>query len=191
MHIRFYLSVVGGLGGLRLGNGNVTLGFRLGDGGVLLDLTHVVLAQRVDEAVLVGNTLDVAGDDLDAQSIHVGLGLGLHLVTEFLSVVADLLQGNGANDLSHITLQGVHDSAVEVLFRHIQKVLHSQLDALRVGHDPNLGHGVHVHADKVLGGDVALGLDVDGDLTDDQLIHPLQKGDLNTGAADQHLGVLA
>ena len=34
--------------------------------GILLDLAHVVLTQGVDEAVFIGDPLDVAGDDLDA-----------------------------------------------------------------------------------------------------------------------------
>lgn len=137
---------------------------------ILLDLAHVVLAQGVDKAVFIGDTLDIAGDDLDTQRVHVGLGLGLHLVAELLTVIADLFQSDGADDLTHVALQGIHDSPVEVVLRHIQEVLHGQLDALRVRHHPHLGHGVHVHADEVLGGNVTLGLDVDGDLADDQLI---------------------
>ena len=190
MHVRLHLGIIGRLGSLGLGDGNIPLCLSLGDSSILLDLAHVVLTKRVDKAVFIGDTLDIAGDDLDAQRVHVGLGLGLHLVAELLTVIADLFQSDGADDLTHVALQGIHDSPVEVVLRHIQEVLHGQLDALRVCHDPHLGHGVHVHADEVLGGNVALGLDIDGDLADDQLIHPLQEGDLDAGFTDEHLGVL-
>ena len=190
VHVRLHLGIIGRLGSLGLGNGDIPLCLSLGDSSILLDLAHVVLTKRVDKAVFIGDTLDIAGDDLDAQRVHVGLGLGLHLVAELLTVIADLFQSDGADDLTHVALQGIHDSPVEVVLRHIQEVLHSQLDALRVRHDPHLGHGVHVHADEVLGGNVTLGLDVDGDLADDQLIHPLQEGDLDAGFTDEHLWVL-
>ena len=57
-----------------------------------------------DETVFVGHVLDVAGQDLDAQLLHVLAGLHHHLIGEAVSVGVDGLQGQGADDLTHIAL---------------------------------------------------------------------------------------
>ena len=66
MHVRLHLGIIGRLGSLGLGDGNIPLCLSFGDSSILLDLVHVVLAQGVDVAVFIGDPLDVAGDDLDA-----------------------------------------------------------------------------------------------------------------------------
>ena len=55
--------------------------------------------------------------------------------------------------------------------------------------DAHLGHGVHRHVDKVVGGDGLLGLDVHGHLAKVQLIQPLQKGDADACLADEDTAV--
>ena len=105
LHIRLDLRIIGGFRRLRLCDGNIPLRLCLGNGGVLLDLAHVVLTERIDQAVLVCDALNVAGDDLNAQCVHVGLRLRLHLIAEFLAVVADFLQRDRTDDLTHVTLQ--------------------------------------------------------------------------------------
>lgn len=73
----------------------------------------------------------------------------------------------------------------------LRKFFIAQLNAFGIGHNPDLRHRVHIHADEVLRGNVPLGFDVNGDLADDELIHTLQERDLHACAADQHLRVLA
>ena len=190
MGIRLDPGLVGLPLGLRLGDGDVAVGLGLGDGGVLLDEAGVVRAQVLDEPVLVGDVLDVAGQDFDAQLIHILAGLGHHLVGEGIPVGVDLLEGQGADDLTHIALEGVLQIAGDIVGALVQEVFGGQLDALGVGGDTDLGHGVHVDVDEVAGGDGLLCLDVDGHLAQVQLIHALQEGDADPGPADEHLALL-
>ena len=180
-------SLIGGLVGLRLGNGHIPVRLGLGDGGVLLDEGGVVRTQVPDKAVFVGDILNVAGQNLNAQLIHILGGLLHHLVREGVPVGVNLLQGQGADDLAHVALKGVLQVHGDIGRPFVQKVLGGQLDALLRGGDADLGHGVHVDIDEVVGRHGLLRLDVHGHLAQIQLIQTLKEGDADTGPANQDL----
>ena len=60
---------------------------------------------------------------------------------------------------------------------------------ISLGQDSDLSHGVNIYTDEILGGDIAVGLDVDTDLLQDQFILFLQERDLDAGTSDQDLGL--
>ena len=155
-----------------------------------MEASHVVLAEGHDQALLVLDLLDVAGDDLHAEGVHVGLGLGLHLVAELLAVGVQLLELDGADDLAHVALQRVGQRDGDAVLAEVQEVLHRDLDALGVGLQTDLRDGVDVHADEVLRRHVAVGLDIDADLLEHQRVLSFEEGQLDAGAADQDLRVL-
>ena len=188
--VREDAGVVGRLVRLRLGDGHVAVGLGLGDGGIFLDKGSVVRAEILDEPVLVGDVLDVAGQNFNAQLIHVPAGLHHHLVGEGVAVRVDLLERKRADDLAHVALEGILEVFGDVDGLFIQKVLRRELDALRRRGDADLCHRVHVDIDKVVGGDGLLRLDVDGHLAEIELVEPLEEGDLDAGAADQYPALL-
>ena len=162
----------------------------LGDGGVLLDLGRIVGAQILDEAILISDILDVAGDDLNAQLGQI-LGRLIHdLIGEGVTVRVDVLEGQGSHDLTHVALKGIHEIHGNLVSRLIEKVLCGQSNALRGGHDTDLGHCVHAHIDKIVGRHRAVSLDVYAHLTQVQPVHALQEGDAESGSADEHAGLL-
>ncbi len=175
---------------LRLGDGDVPVRLGLGDGGVFLDEARIVRAQVFDEPVFVGDVLDVAGEDFDAQLVHVLAGFLHDLVGEGIPVRIDFLQGQRADDLPHIALEGVLEVPGDLLRALVQKVLGRQLDALRVGGDADLCHGVHIDVDKVAGGDGLLGFDVHRHLPQVQPVHALEEGNPDSGPADEDLALL-
>ena len=131
--------------------------------------------------------LDVAGDDLDTQIIHIYLCLLLYLITKGLSVIAKFLKCDGTDDLTHVTLKRIYELGIDLLTSHIEEVLHSELDALFVGPDLNLGNSVDVNADEVCCRNEVTRLDVDRDLLDEQLVFSLKERELQTGFTDQNL----
>ena len=180
-------GLVGGLVGFRLGNGHVTVSLGLGDGRVLLDEGGVVGTQVTDQAVLVCDILDVAGQDLDAQLIHV-LGRFLHhLIGEGVTVGVDFFQRQCADDLTHVALERVLQVHGDVGCLLVQEVLGCQLDALLGGGNTDLGNSVHIDVDEVVGRHGLLRLDVHRHLAQIQLIQTLKEGDADTGPANQDL----
>ena len=149
----------------------------------------VLRTQVLNQAVLVLDVLDVAGEDLNAQLLHVPGGLLHHLVGEGVAVGVDLLQRQGADDLPHVALEGILQVQGDVRALLVQEVLGRQPDALLLRGDAHLGHGVHRHVDKVVGGDGLLGLDVHGHLAQVQLIQPLQKGDADASLPNEDAAV--
>lgn len=73
----------------------------------------------------------------------------------------------------------------------VQEVPHSQLDALIISPNTNFGDGIHIDTDKVQRGNVAIGFDVHGNLTDNQLIDTLQKRNADTSTTNEDFGLLA
>ena len=135
--------------------------------------------------------LNVAGDDLDTETLHVFLSLLLNLVTELLSVVAEVLQCDRTDDLSHVTLEGINEGICDLLFLHIEEVLHGELNAFTFAHDPYLCDGVDVYTDEVCCRYIAVGLDVDRDLLDQELVLSLEEGHLEACSTDKDLRVPA
>ena len=180
-----------GLGlGLRLGDGDVAVGLGLGDGGVLLDEAGVVRAQVLDEPILIGDVLDIAGEDLNAQLVHVLAGLLHHLVGKGVPVRINLLEGQGADDFTHIALEGVLQFISNIIGLFVQKVFCCLLQRLYIRGNPNLGNRIHIDVDKVIGWHGLLGLDVHRNLSQVEHVQPLQEGDAEPGSPNQDLRLL-
>ncbi len=112
------------------------------------------------------------------------------LVAELFPVIADLFQSDGSDDLTHVpckesTIARLKSSSVIFKKFFIASWMPSGSVMTRT-----LATASTSTPMKSWVGNVAFRLDIDGDLADDQLIHPLQKGDLDTGLTDEHLGVL-
>ena len=105
--------------------------------------------------------LNVAGDDLDTQALHVFLSLLLNLVTELLSVVAEVLQCDRTDDLSHVTLKGIYEGICDLLLFHVEEVLHGELNAFTFAHNSYLCYCVDVYTDEVCCRYEAVSLDID------------------------------
>ena len=172
-----HLGVVGGLVGVCLGDGHVPVRLGLGNGGVLLDEGGVLRAQILDQAVFILDVLDVAGEDFNAQLLHVPGGLLHHLVGEGIPVGVDFLQGQGADDFPHVALEGVLQIHGDVVAFLVQKVFRRQPDAVFLWGDAHLGHRVHGYVDEIVGGNGLFCLNVHRHLAQVQLVQPLQKGD--------------
>ena len=134
--------------------------------------------------------MDVAGENFNAQLVHVLAGLLHDLVGEGIPVRIDFLEGQRADDLPHIALEGILKVSGNFLRALVQEVLGRQLDAVRMGRDADLRHGVHIDINKVAGRDGLFGFDVHRHLPQVQLIHTLKEGDAYAGPADEDLAFL-
>ena len=180
-------GLVGGLVGFRLGDGHVTVGLGLGDGRVLFDEGGVVSTQVTDQTVFIRHVLDIAGQDLNAQLIHVLGRLLHHLIGEGVTVGVDLFQRQCADDLTHVALERVLQVHGDVSCLLVQEVLGCQLDTLLSGGNTDLGNSVHVDVDEVVGRHGLFRLDIHRHLAQIQLIQTLKEGDTDTGPANQDL----
>ena len=135
--------------------------------------------------------LNVAGDDLDTQALHVFLSFLLNLVTELLSVVAEVLQCDRTDDLSHVTLKGIYEGICDLLLLHVEEVLHGELYAFTFAHYSYLCDCVDVNTNEVCCRYVTVCLDVDADLLDEELVLSLEEGHLEACSTDQDLRVPA
>ena len=133
--------------------------------------------------------LNVAGDDLNAQTLHVFLSFLLNLVTELLSVVAEVLQCDRTDDLSHVTLEGINEGISDLLLFHIEEVLHGELNAFAFAHYSYLSNCVDVNTDEVCCRYISVCLDIDRDLLDEELVLSLEEGHLESSSTDQDLRV--
>ena len=136
--------------------------------------------------MLIRHVLDVAGEDVDAQFFHVFGGFCHYLVGERVAVRVDGPQRQGADNLTHVALKGVLKVGGDSGRLFVQEVPHGQLHPLLVVRDSHFGHSVHHNVDKVVGGDVLVGLDVHRDLPQIQFIQLLEEGNLDPGASDEH-----
>ena len=185
----FHLGVVGGLVGVCLGDGHVPVRLGLGNGSVLFDEGGVLRTQILNQAVFILDVLDVAGEDLNAQLLHVPRGLLHHLVGEGIPVGVDFLQRQRADDLPHVALEGILQIHGDVIAFLVQKVFRRQPDAVLLWGDAHFGHSVHGYVDEIVGGDGLLRLDVHGHLAQIQLIQPLQKGDADARLPNEDAAV--
>ena len=161
----------------------------LGNGGVFLDEGGVLRAQILDQAVFILDVLDVAGEDFNAQLLHVPGGLLHHLVGEGIPVGVDFLQGQGADDFPHVALEGVLQIHGDVVAFLVQKVFRRQPDAVFLWGDAHLGHRVHGYVDEIVGGNGLFCLNVHRHLAQVQLVQPLQKGDADARLPNEDAAV--
>ena len=89
--VRLYARIVCGLVCLGLRNCDIAVRLRLRNRGILLDLRRVVRTEVVDEPLLIRHVLDVAGENLDAELLHIGSRLHHHLIREGIAVRVDVL----------------------------------------------------------------------------------------------------
>ena len=182
-------GVVGLLRGLRLGDGDVALGLRLGDGGLLADLEGVVRTEVLDKSLVVRDILDIARNHLDAELRHVGGGLLGDLVGEPVTVDVEGFEVERADNLTHVTLQGVLDLYGDILLRHVEEVFGSQTDTLVRVDNADLRNGIHDNRDEVIGRDRSRGLDIDARLSEEHLIDPFETGDAESAFSDENTGL--
>ena len=185
-----YLSFVGLALGLGLRNGDIPVSTSLGDCRILLDLGRVISTQILNQPILVRNILDIAGEDFDAQLIHILLSLLHDLIGEGVSVGIDFLQGQGADDFTHIALEGVLQFISNIIGLFVQEVFCCLLQRLYIRGNPNLGNRIHIDVDKVIGWHGLLGLDVHRNLSQVEHVQPLQEGDAEPGSPNQDLRLL-
>ena len=157
------------------GFGDVALGVGLVDFSLLADGPRVVGAEVLDEVLLVGDVLDIARNDAQAEGLHVLLGLVHDFVAELVAVDVDVAQREGADDFAHVALQRVLHLLGDVGTVHVQEVLGGEAHPFDVGDDLDFGHGVDVDIDEVVGGHAAAGLDVGGHLAQEHLVQSLQQ----------------
>ena len=188
--VGLYALVIGLALGLGLGNGDFLLGLGLGNCGVLLDLGGIVHAKVGNEAVLVHNVLDVAGENLNAELLHVTTGLLEHLVRERVAVGVDRAQVKRANDLAHVALQRVLQRVGNLLLGHIEEVALCKQHALGVVGHMHLGDRINLAVDEVIGGNVLVGLDVNRDLLEAETVNTLKERNLKASAANKHARAL-
>ena len=89
--IRLYARIVRGLVCLSLRNRDVAVRLRLRNRGILLNLRSVVRTEVVDEPLLVRHILNIAGENLNAEFLHIGSRLHHHLIREGIAVRVDVL----------------------------------------------------------------------------------------------------
>ena len=111
LHVSLDLSVVGFLGGLCLGDGDVAVSLCLCDGSTLLNLGNIINTQVFNDIVLVGEGLDIEGDHFQAHLHQVRNSILLNALTEGLPVNDHFLQLHLADDLTHIAFQGILHTA--------------------------------------------------------------------------------
>ena len=170
---------------LCFGDGDVAFGFGAGDGGAFFDARGVVGAEVDDESVVVGDVLDIAGDDLNAEFFHVLRGFDDDLIGKAVAVGVDRLKCERADDLAHVALKGVLEILCDLGGGEVEEVARGELHALFVAPDHDFGNGVDVDVDVVVGGDGSLCLDVDGNLPEEEGIHALQEGDAHAALSDE------
>ena len=170
---------------LRFGNGDVALGFGTGDGGAFFDAGGVVGAKVDDEPVVVGDVLDVAGDDLDAELFHILRGFDDNLIGEAVAVGIDRLEGQRADDFAHVALERVLEILCDLGGGKVEEVARGEPDVILVAPDHDFGNGVDVDIDVVVRRDGGLCLDVDGDLPEEERVHALEERDAHAALSDE------
>ena len=135
--------------------------------------------------------LDVAGNNLNTQTIHIHLRLLLHLITEGLTIVTQLLQTDRTDNLTHITLQRIHQCFHNLRFLHIQEILHGKLHTFFIRTDLNFRNCINVNTDEIQCRNIIVRLDIDTDLLDQQFILPLEERKLLACFTNQNLRCLS
>ena len=182
-------GLVGRLVSLRLLDGNITVGLRLGNGSVFLDAGHVVDTQVVNDAVLVGEGLDVEGNQLQTHLTQVRQGVLLDTLTESLAVSDHFGELHLTNDFTHVAFQGVLNLADNLFFLGIQEVGHGKLHQLIVAANADFDGGVNLDVDILAVGNEIRGLDIHRNHPQGQLIEPLQEGDFDACPPHQNTGL--
>ena len=190
LRLRLHPGIVGCLLGLGLLDGHVPVRLGFGYCRVFLDFGGIVHTQILDETVFIHHVLDIAGQDFDTELFHI-FGCFCHdLIREGIPVGIDGLQAEGADDLTHIALQGILKLHGDPVRFFIQEVLHGEQKTFLVVLDPDLCHGIHLDVDEVIGWDKGIRFDVNGDLTEIDPVQPLKDGELYAGPSDQDTGRL-
>ena len=151
--------------------------------GFLLDLGRLVGTHGADDALRIGEVLDIEGAQLEAEVGEIILGAPEDLGIEALAVAHELLQVHLADDLAHLSQHDLGDLPGHLLLVEIQVVLGRGLDQLGGLANLEIRHGAGVDEDCVLGRDVVLG----GQLH----LHGTEREGVDALEAGNHEGSLA
>ena len=176
-------GVVGFLLGLGFSNADVAFCIGLGDCCSLADSGGLIHAEVVDNALIVTEVLDVERLDFQAEALEVWVSILLDKFGHTLAVVDQLHEFHLAHDLTHITFEDIRDHFGDVFRFLVQEVLCSRFDAGRFIRHLHTHDGIHTHIDVVAGRNV-LGLHVDGEELQAELVGSFQERNLESGMAD-------
>ena len=152
---------------------------RLGDGGGLADLLGVVDTEVVDDAVLIGDVLDVERDDQETHLLQVLLRVLLDALGEGGAVGDDVGELHLADDGAQVALKRVAYLLGDLGGRLVEEVTRRCLEQrVIIGRDADLDGRVDAHVDVVVGGNEVRGLSVDGDHRGGHGVHALEEGNL-------------
>ena len=160
---------------------------RLGtrDGRAFLDSCRVVRTEVDDETIVVRDILYVAGNDLDAELLHILRRLVDHLIREAVTVRIDGFQRQRADDLAHVALKGILQILRDLFPREVQEVPCCKLHALLVASDHDLGDSIDIHIDVIVRRHGCLRLDVHRNLPEKKRVHALKERDARSAPPDE------
>ena len=171
--------------GLGFGDGYVAFCYGFADRSVFADTGRIVSTKVNDEAVVIGDVLDVAAENGDAELFHIFLGFFHYLVAEGITVGVDFLQVQSADDFTHVAFKGVLQASGDLVRFHVKKVFGCQLDALRFFVDDDFCYSIDFDVDEVVRRDALGSLDVNRHLSQKENIDTFQDGNLEAADADK------
>ena len=150
------LLLLGGARSLLL-EGRVLVGPGRRDPRLLERLLDLRLAQRVEVALLVLDLLEDERLELEAHGLEIEVGLLADLLLERLLIAVELLDGQGADDAAQMAGDRLLDRRPHLVGRNSEETAGGATDGFGVRAYLDLGDGLHVDRDALLGVGRAVG----------------------------------
>ena len=144
------LCVVRFLRCFRLFYGNIAVSQRFRDTRILSDLRHIIRTEVFNKSALIGDILDVQGNDGNAELFHIDRRALHDLRGKSVPVRIDVPKGDRADDLAKISFQGILQCSRDISWRHIEEVSGSNKYIFISRTDHDLRDSIHGDIDEIV-----------------------------------------